>query len=252
MIKYGIKLWTSNKIWFKEAVNLFKRKQVDFIELYIVPNHCRIDDLKIFQKAEISIHAPHFSHNFNIFQLDARKKDLFKNQVIKTADFLNSKYIVLHAGIGSNPDIFKKNFNEIYDKRIIIENMSKISLDDRICFGYSFEQLNFIKNQCRADICLDISHAIKSAISQEINYKDFLKSLIIKLKPNYFHLCDGELDNEKDEHLNLGKGDFDLKWIKEILLNLSLKNDIFLVFETPKRDNNLKNDIQNIDYFKKI
>jgi len=252
MIKYGIKLWTINKTWFKEAVNLFQKKQVDFIELYVVPNYCQKDDLKIFQKAEISIHAPHFTHSFDIFQLDAEKEALFKSQIIKIADFLNSKYIILHAGTGSNPNIFRKNFKKIYDKRILIENLPKVGLDDRICFGYSLEQLNFIKSQCKADICLDISHAIKSAISQKINYKNFLKSLILKLKPNYFHLCDGKLNNEKDKHFNLGEGDFDLKWIKEILINLSLKKDIFLVFETPKCNNNLKNDIKNINYFKNL
>lgn len=252
MIKFGIKLWTINTNWFREAVDLCNKKSIDFIELYIVPDSFELDDLAIFKNVEIAIHAPHFGHDFNIFKLTKEHIELFKNQVIKTSNFLNSKFIILHAGVGNDFNIFKKNVNKIYDNRIIIENKPKIGLNDVICFGYSLKQLKFIKNKCDFNICLDIGHAIKSAISQKINYKDYLKNLIEELKPNYFHICDGELNNEKDEHFNLGDGDFDLKWIKNILVKLARENDIFLVFEVPKNSNNLKNDLKNIKYFKKL
>lgn len=252
MIKYGIKLWTTNKDWFGEAIALCNKKQIDFIELYIVPNSFELKELEILKKVPTIIHTPHFRDNFNIFRLDEKKITLFKNQVITTANFLKSEYIILHAGIGGNPKIFKENFKKIFDSRIIVENMPKIALDDKICFGYSLEQIGFIKNECNLKICLDIAHAIKSAISQKLNHKEYLESLIKELEPNYFHISDGSFGNERDEHLNLGEGNFDLRWIKNNLTQLANKNDINLVFEIPKVGDNLENDIKNIGYFKAI
>lgn len=249
MIKYGIKLWAINENYFSEAVGFYKNGLIDFIELYIVPDKVSKRRLNVFKDIPVQIHAPHSLHNFNIFELDKEKINLFKNQVIKIADFLNSKYIVLHAGIGNDSKIFKKNIKKIYDRRIIIENNPKIALDDRICFGYSYKQLKFIKKQCKLNICLDIAHAIKSAISQKKDYKKYLKTLIKILNPDYFHISDGLLTHEKDEHLNLGKGHFDLKWIKDILVGFSKSKNISIVFEVPKNKHNLKNDITNKKFY---
>lgn len=252
MIKFGIKLWIINKNWFSEAVDLYNKKQIDLIELYIVPDSFNVSDLKNLRKTEIVIHAPHYEHDFNIFKLNKEKINLFNSQVIKTADFLNSKLIVLHAGIGKDHNIFKRNIDKIYDSRIIIENKPKISLNNKTCFGYSLEQLEFVKNKCKLNICLDIGHAIKSAISQKIDYKNYLELLIKQLKPSYFHICDGKLNNQQDEHFNLGQGDYDLQWIKNFLLKLAKKQDIYLIFEVPKNKSDLKNDLKNIKYFKNI
>lgn len=252
MLKYGIKLWTINKNRFEEAVDLFNKKQIDFIELYIVPYSFEQKELEIFKKNITIIHSPHHKHNFDVFNLDKEKRAIFKNQIIKTADFLNSKNIVLHAGIGRSVKLLEKNLKSIYDKRIIIENMPKVGLNNDICFGYSIEQLKFFKKSFDLSICFDIGHAIKSAISQKIDYKEYLRDAINELKPWYFHICGGNLNNEKDEHLNLWEGGFDLKWIKNLLLKTVLKKNAYLVFEVPKNKNNLKNDIKNIAYFKKL
>lgn len=255
MIKYGLKLWSTNENWFHEATNLCKDGLIDFVELYMVPSTFKKRGLAILKSIPVQIHAPH-SHqdpeqHFNVFELNKEKINLFKNQAIKAADFLNAKYIVLHAGIGDDPEVFKRNIAQIYDKRILIENMAQIGLDGSACFGYSLEQLKFIKNECRFNICLDFAHAIKSAKSQNLNYKNYLKSLISNLNPCYFHISGGNKNNPTDEHKNLWESNFDFKWIKNLLNKLSIKKDIFLVFEVPKTSNNLKNDIKNIDYFKK-
>lgn len=252
MLKYGIKLWTINKNCFNEAVDLCNRKQIDFIELYIVPDSFELKELEILKKIPVVLHTPHSAHNFNVFDLSEEKIKLFKKQVIETANFLNSEYIVFHAGVGSNPSVFRENYDKIKDNRIIIENMPKIGIDDKICFGYLLEQLRFIKKVFNTGLCLDINHAIKSAVSQKLDYKKYLELLIRELKPNYFHISNGKIDNEKDEHFNLKEGDFDLKWIKDILKELADKNDINLLFEIPKGDKGLENDLRNINYFKSI
>lgn len=248
-IKYGLKIWSSDKSLFREAAELFYDKKIDFIELYIVPNS--MDDINIFEdfkKIPTAIHATHTEHGFDVFSLDDSKIKFFGNQIIKPANFLNSKFIVVHAEEGDSKEIFKKNIEKINDSRMLIENLPQKSLEGNDCFASSYLQLKFIKD-CGFNFCFDFSHAIKSAISQKIDYKEFIEKLIKELSPNYFHICNGKLDNDRDEHLDLFDGDFDIKWIKSILVKLSEKKDVYLVFETPKGKKGLKNDLKNINYF---
>lgn len=286
MLNYGLKIWSSNKKLLKEALALYREGKFHFLELYLVPgsfssglssglsfnNQCVIflprrknytlcsEEIKFLKEIPITIHAPHSRHNFNIFDLDEKKKAVFENLVQKTADFFKAKYIVVHAGRGTSQDLFKKNMAKIQDKRILIENMTKmvwnwdgegnfVKDEVNLCFGYSREQLLFIKEQCGFDICFDFGHAIKSAPSQRIDYRAFIEDLIKELQPTYFHLCDGDTKEERDEHLNLGQGNFDLKWLKKLLLNLGEQQDIDLVLEVPKKGNTLDNDLNNIEYF---
>jgi deoxyribonuclease-4 len=254
-MKYGLKIWSiDKKELFKEAVELFKRKQIDFVELYIVPDSLLpgkseiLDDLRNIPTV---VHATHNEHGFDVFGLDDPNIKLFKNQIIKIADFLGSKFIVVHSGVGESQKIFEENISKIKDKRIIIENMPKAGLNGELCFGYSLEQLKFIKG-CGFNICLDFVHAIKSAISQKLDYKEFVKKLIFELEPSYFHITNAKMDNDKDDHMNLFDGEIDIKWIKETLLGLERNKDICLVFETPKEGVGLENDVKNINYFNSL
>ena len=45
---------------------------------------------------------------------------------------------------------------------------------------------------------------------------------------------------------------FEVAWIRELLKSISKKEDVHLVFETAKKDGNLKNDVANLEYFKNI
>lgn len=255
-IKFGLKIWSTNsKDLFKEAVMLFEKKEIDFVELYIVPDSLKsgeYDILNDLKNIKTTIHTPHTEHNFDIFWLEDSKIRLFKEQVIKTADFLGSKFIIVHAGVGDSEAIFRENIGKINDKRILIENMTKVGINNELCFGYSFKQMKFISD-CGFDFCLDFAHAIKSALSQKIYYKKFIEDIINQFCPVYFHISNGKLTlQQADEHMNLFDGEFDIKWIKELLLKLTGKKDVYLVFETPKEGNGLENDIKNIKYFRSI
>lgn len=261
MIKYGIKIWSINKELFKPAVNLFKQGKIDFGELYIVPDSFELKELEVLKQMPFEVHAPHFTHKFNLLELDDSKIQLFKNQVIKTADFLKSRFIVMHPGVGASKEIFKKNSAKIDDRRILIEAMAVVGfvgqggnkLDEGVpCYGHSEEQLKFIKQECGFNICFDISHIIAGAVSQKLDYKDFIESLLQTLQPVYFHISGGNEQSEEDEHLNIFEGDFDIKWIKNTLLQYSKDKDIYLVFETPKIGDGLYNDMKNIEYFKEL
>ena len=253
MLKYGIKLWSSNgqKI-FEQASDSYEKGLIDFIELYVHPEAADYREFKIFKNTKVTIHATKYEDGFDIFELTEKKIDLFKKQIIGAADFLNSDLIVVHAGIDGEPDIFKKNLELIYDPRIVIENMPAISLDDKYFFGYSLEQLKWIKKNCRIDICLDIAHAVKSAALQRIDYKFFLSDLFKFLEPSYFHLSGGFYKNVKDEHMNLFEGDIDWQWIKAELNKMSENKDVMIVFEVPKIGDSLENYLKNISYFKNL
>jgi len=60
------------------------------------------------------------------------------------------------------------------------------------------------------------------------------------------------MNSTKDEHLNLWEANFDVKWIKSKLEDIAKEKDVFLVFEVPKSGNDLKNDVENIDYLKNL
>ncbi len=252
MFKYGLKLWTSNQALFNEAVKICNSGQADLIELYIVPGSFKKEDLAVLQGVEITIHAPHFEHDFNIFTLDENKINFFKKDVSGTADFLQAKTIVVHAGVGDDDEIFQANVKKIHDPRIIIENKPKTGYTGKICYGYTLDQLKFIRERCGYEICFDIVHAVKSSISQKIYYKIFLESAVNALKPKYFHLCGTDLQGEFDDHFDIFKGDLDWPWIKNLLAREAQDKEIILVFEVPKINNNLANDLKNIEYFKNI
>ncbi|MFH1968236.1 MAG: TIM barrel protein [bacterium] len=249
-IKYGLKLWSTDSSLFREAIELLKKGQIDFIEIYIVPDSFTLGQnsiLNIFKNIPTTIHATHMEHGFDVFKLDNSKVEFFKNQIIKTADFLKSKFIVVHAEAGDSEKLFKENIKKINDPRILIENMPKFGLEGETCFAHNYAQLKFIRN-CGFNFCLDFGHAINSATNQNIDYKKFIEKLIFNLNPCYFHICNGKLGG-KEDHRDLFDGEFDIKWIKETLLGLAEKKDIYLVFETPKGKNSLENDIKNIEYF---
>jgi len=245
-MRYGIKLWSTNYEWFSEAVERYKNKEFDFIELYVVPGSFDEEKLRILKEIPVNIHAPHFKHNFNLM-LDNENNIALFEEVKKFANFFNSDYIVVHPGVGDDFSILKKNLTRINNKQLIIENMPYRALNGKVCYGYSLEQMEKIMGLGFGS-CLDFSHAVKSAISQKIDTKKFLKQLMM-LKPKVFHISDGNSKEEKDEHLDLGEGNFDLRFIKNLILN---SHSPTIVFETPKKNNNLKNDMKNINYFKQL
>ena len=157
-MKYGLKLWSiDKKELFREAAQLFEKKEIDFLELYIVPNSFVLgesDTPNMLKDIPTILHAPHMEHGFDVFILDDSKIEIFKKQVIKTADFLNSKFIVVHAALGDSQKDFEENIKKINDPRLLIENMTKIGLENEICFAHSYLQLKLIKDS-GFNLCLD-------------------------------------------------------------------------------------------------
>lgn len=256
MFKYGIKIWSADKQWFSQVIDLIKQGKADFVEIYLVPNSFELSDFDIFKQNNISVslHAPHTSHNFDVFSLSSESLQIWQEQIIKTADYLESRFIITHAGVGSDENIFKRESLKIRDKRILIESMPYkgfVDLGGVFCFGFSREQLMFIKS-LGFNFCFDVCHAVASACSQKINPYDFISECIDLLQPKYFHLAGGNIEDEIDKHLDLWEGTFDYKFIKEKLAPLAQAEDIFLSFEVPKKGDSLENDLKNIEFFKNL
>jgi len=249
MIKYGLKLWTSNEIYFQEAIKLYQKQQIDFIELYNNPDkiHDYKKALNSLRNILISIHNAN-NHGFHEFIIKEKQLKIWK-KTIRLANFFNSPYIIVHPGQNHTFKSFKENLKKINDERILIENMSGLDIFKQAMYGQKLSELTQISKV--RSICFDFEKAIKAARYQNIDYKKFIKNCLKKLNPLYFHISGGDKNNPVDEHKNLWESNFDLRWIKKILTKFSQDKNLFLVFETPKR-NGLKNDIKNIDYFRNL
>ena len=259
MFKYGFKIWSSNKQWFPLVVDLILQGKADFVEIYLKPNSFSITDFDIFKKnnIQVALHSPHTTHNFDVFNLTDENLEIWHKQVIKTADYLQSQFIVVHPGVGDSKEIFKRESFKIKDTRVLMESMIKIGFvgvkeGGVMCFGYSKEELLFINKECGFKICFDVCHSLASAVWQKINPYDFISECIDVLSPKYFHLSGGNIEDETDKHLDLWEGSFNYKFVKEKLTPIAQAEDLFLVFEVPKKGDGLENDLKNINYFKNL
>jgi len=245
LIKLGIKLWSTNSNWYPLFVDAYKSRRVDYLELLYVPGYQQGLEILIANKIPIIVHAPAFGQKV----LFGRDKLEDSNRIIQdTFNFakkLNAEKVIVHPDVG-NKEKFTAFLKANKDKKMIIENMPKIATDGSVCLGYTIEEIKEYLQLGNSGFCLDFGHAIKSALSQKIEYKHFLKK-IIELKPEIIHLCGGNTNYEIDEHLDLDRGDFDLPYLIEIIKLSSAER---ITFEVPKT-NGLDNDLRNIKYFKR-
>lgn len=250
MFKLGLKLWSINENYIKEAIRLYEEGIYSYIELYIVPGSFDnyINLWKSF-KIPFSLHAPHYMNGMNL----ADKSNLVKNleltaEVQKFADELKAEYIIFHPGMEGDIEETVRQLNIINDHRIFIENKPYIAplKQNFICNGNSPEEINYILNNTNVKFCLDVGHAICAANSYEKDPLDFLNEFI-NLNPAMYHLSDGEMNSKIDKHLNFGQGDFDI----EKILNF-LPENARITLETNKNpEKNLEDFVEDIQYITK-
>jgi len=245
MIKFGLKLWSSNKSLLEEAKNLIAGEVFQYVELMAVPE----DDTLAFEKLKIPyiLHIPHDSFGFNIGEKKSRDKSLkILQENIELADKISAKYMILHPGFGQMQ--YAKDFLEnVNDSRIIIENMPVVGEHNENMIGYNPEQIKQLQKN-KFGFCLDFEHASKAAMNLKIDPKKFIEKFMA-LKPKVFHLCDGIYSPGPDNHLDIGEGEYDFKFFIDCIK----KNDSQLVtLETPKENyKSLKQDLKNLEKIKK-
>lgn len=250
MYNFGLKLWSTNNFYIKEAERLYKDNIYQYIELYTVPNSYK-DFIGLWKYLDIPyiIHAPHSLGGLNISKKEKRKENLkIIEEVIKFADNLKAKIVIFHPGIDGDINETILQINNIKDKRIIIENKPYFGLaDNLICIGNSPSEIQFIMNNTNAGFCLDIGHAICSANTQKLEALNYLNEFI-NLKPDLYHLTDGNYNGFYDEHKNIGDGDFPIKKLLSLLPSNS-----FITIETIKKSkDNLDDFCHDIENLKKL
>ena len=245
-IKYGLKLWSTNSNLLEKAKELVERYIFQYIELTPIPN----TEITPFLEYNLPyiIHITTERHGLNIANKEKEEFNLKTiNSCIEWADKLNAKYLVLHPGFGSANDTMKF-LNSINDKRILIENMPKVGINDEKMIGYTPGQIKSLMDD-KFGLCLDLNHAIKAAVSLRRPYKDFIGEFL-KLNPKMFHISDGKLNNEKDEHLNVGEGDYDFEFLMRCVKENELK---YMTLETPRIDlNSFEEDLKNLERFVRV
>lgn len=263
-IKAGLKVWSINKNFLNKVNILFNNKEISYVEIYIIPGTIKAVS-SILKKLQLPvvIHAPHFDHGFNLQDLsNIDKNTAYLKESIRAADITKALYIIMHPGFNGTIENIKNFLEKVNDKRIILENMTQVGIyGDRNLLSAP-QEMREIMALTKKSFCLDFGHAYKSAYSlnklpraknprhsRSLN-KD-PKSLIkefMGLEPKMFHLSDGHRHMEKDEHLNLGEGNFDLSFCKECIIKSDSK---MVTIEVSKKDG-LNNDLRNIRFLKNL
>jgi len=237
-IKLGLKLWSTNRDLLPEALNLVQTGVFQYIELKVVPG----TDLQPFATdIPFVIHAPDEGLGFDIGDSNQAKTRELLRECLDFAKTVAVEYVILHAGRG--PMCSAVSFlDSIDDHRIVIENMPKVGIDGAFMIGFIPDHISDLKK--RFGFCLDFGHAIKAARSLGVAYKDLVGDFM-KQHPDMFHVSDGFIEHEIDEHLPIGSGNFDISYLKRCVE----KSDKRLVtLETP-RNISLSDDVENAKKF---
>jgi len=234
--KIGLKLHSTNVALIPDALRLKKNGVFDYIELYINPGTYG-ETINAWKNLDIPyvIHAPHSYSGLNFSIKDCEVKNRFLIEEVDSFRIaLKPAKIIFHPGIqGSTNEtirqilLIKKDFPELFDLAII-ENKPKMGLKGEVCVGSSPEEIKRIIVETGIGFCLDIGHAIYYAVWADLQYEDVIDSFE-GLKPDVFHLSDGDMNSKIDLHLNLGAGNFELTTILQ-----KIPRDACITIETNK------------------
>lgn len=246
MVKIGVKIWSTNISLFPSIVDNFEDNKFDFLEITAIPGSFNKNSLSMLKGIPTNIHTPN-EDKLNLMEKNPINTQIME-EVFKYADFFNSDYIIIHAGIGNKKENFLKNIAGFKDNRLTLENTPfKSLIGETPLYAHSYRRIRELIELTGLKFCLDINHAVKSAKTQSLDYKNFL----LKLKnigPIVFHLSDGNSKKEEDEHLNIGEGNIDFQFIKKNIID----KESLVVFETPKKGIGLENDIKNIKLYNQL
>jgi len=156
------------------------------------------------------------------------------------ADQLKATYIILHPGFG-NLDCVLGILEGYDDPRILIENMPKKGTCGEKMVGFLPDQIHLICQE-KFGFCLDLNHAIKAALSLKMDYRQIIEEFLL-LHPTIFHLSDGSLHRQIDEHLSFGEGSYPLPYLMNCLKR---QENPYVTLETPRASGSLNDDLNNL------
>ena len=233
------------KTYYGEAFLRNFEKKADFFEIMAVEGK-DYTFLKKFSNP-IVVHAEHQTFGINLADKTKEKQNLSAlNFARKIADFSRAKKIILHAGALENKNCSKKNALALIkslDKRMPIKNILIENLPHLPHINYfstTPAEIEKLIKEAGVGFCLDINHAIVTAISLKKDYISFLEEFI-KLEPQHYHLGGQRIRARKDAHIALKHSEID---IKEILALLPENAEVTL--ETEPDINKTENDLKII------
>jgi len=228
--KTGLKLYTTD-ISLIPDVHALARSHVQFIELYVVPGSCGTT-LHAWKELDVPyvIHAPHSAHGVNLARTDYYSANCrHLEETSKFADGLDSGVIIVHGGNRGSVEETLRQLRVWGDPRAAIENKPKIGLRNNICVGWSLEEIQrVLTGRGASRFVLDFCHADCAARSVRAETMDVLRGFLA-LDPILFHLADRHVASETDEHLNFGRGNFDIAGIVE-----QIPTGAWVTLETPR------------------
>ena len=240
MRKYGFKLFSSNlrtaPQLIDECVDYASARDDMFIELMVVPDSTE-DDLRILKKrmknVEVRIHAPHNTMGFdpgNKELAEQNKNILALSQ--KAADVFDAKTIVVHTGCGRGQKYVEetaRQFKSFNDKRIVVENLPCYASNGDILHGNTPQEIKLVMNESGCGFCFDFSHAICAAVGLKLDVEKQLADFF-DMKPDVYHMCDGDVASDEDTHLHFGAGNYPLRRFLKTLTD----ENAYITMETGK------------------
>lgn len=231
-MKIGVKIFSE-----KDFALHFENK-ADFLEVMAIEgkDYSFLKDYNL----PIVIHAQHEKFGFNAADRSIRDRNLKSiNFAIKLANSLDAEKIIVHPGklFDYNCSIQEAiNFLKKLDERIIIENLPENGFGRHFLCTNAEETREFLE-KVKKGFCLDINHAISSALYIKKDYLQDLKEYL-SLEPAHYHLGGQKIEGDIT-HLALEEGDINLKEVLKLLpkdaeITLETKHDI------AKTENDLK------------
>ncbi|MDR0632156.1 MAG: TIM barrel protein [Holosporaceae bacterium] len=247
MRKFGICLETADFLekpdFIDQVLELVRNGIFDFVQLQLLlmpksydETHTIVDEKmkNIPTVIHAPIHIPPRYYGIDTGNRDALESNLEKlKDSQKFADLLRADVIVLHPGMGDGEEYLRetiRQFRTINDPRVAVENLPH-NPHGQVLQGSSPEEIKRIIDEIECKFCLDFSHAICASNSLGRNvYDDFEK--YNSLRPDLYHLSDGDFSATVDHHLHLGFGSYD---IAKILREFTPENSR-IVLETKHAD----------------
>jgi deoxyribonuclease IV len=220
MIRIGLKVFSTNDAYIAPAERLFSEGVFDYAEVYLVAGKSR-NSIKnwISSGIPLAFHAPHSIGGFNPSQASARKaNEIIAQEIADVSSLYKPLYLVFHAGTDGSLKESICQFSDYLSKfphireTAIIENKPVVGMYNMRCIGTTSEEIKQIMTETTMGFCLDFGHAICAAKSLNIDRQLFIHNFL-SLNPSVFHVSDGHVNSEEDEHLHLGVGDYNLSWI---------------------------------------
>lgn len=236
---FGLKLWSKDFIKNKEfayaAEKALKEGKFGYLELFALPDTYDVVNSMVkeaFDGVKTVIHAPHSVQNLNLSDADSFMDNQHKlRDSQRFADLLNASIIILHPGFMTGDHDLEENIRQFQlfnDKRLAVENLPLLcSSTHKNLVGVKPSHIKQLIDEAHCQFCLDFSHAICGANSYHSDVYQVLDEFK-KLKPDMYHLCDGDINSIDDAHLHYGQGNYDLKR----LVNEYTTDDALITMET--------------------